>query len=458
VPAPGRFAKTGRMEINYDGLVGPSHNYAGLSYGNVASMSHKAVISNPREAVLQGLEKMKALMELGLHQGVFAPQERPDTTALRGLGFTGSDEAVLKSALTHAPELLAGCSSASSMWTANAATTCASADSEDGKVHFTAANLSNKFHRAIEHPTTSRVMRAMFNDERYFAHHSALPSSGATGDEGAANHTRFASAEGKRGFHFFVFGQIALQSGSLAPKKFPARQSLEASKSIARLHRLPEKNCFFAQQNPLAIDAGAFHNDVVGVGHRDVLFHHEFAYLESEKMWGELQRNYQAACGAELRRVMVSDAEVPLADAVKSYLFNSQLLTLPNGDFCLIAPTECQKTASVHAYIEKMLADSSSLIRQVRFFDLRQSMQNGGGPACLRFRVELNDAEMTAANSGCRMTPALYGDLVGWANKHYRDRLTLQDLADVKFLDESRRALDELTQIMKLGSVYPFQL
>ena len=25
-------------EVNFDGLVGPTHNYAGLSYGNVASL------------------------------------------------------------------------------------------------------------------------------------------------------------------------------------------------------------------------------------------------------------------------------------------------------------------------------------------------------------------------------------------------------------------------------------
>ncbi len=446
------------MEINYDGLVGPSHNYAGLSYGNVASMSHKAQVSNPREAALQGLSKMKALMELGLAQGVFAPQERPDVLALRSLGFAGSDSEILNAAFKKAPELLAACSSASSMWTANAATTCASADSEDGKVHFSAANLENKFHRAIEHPTTSRVLKAMFADGQYFAHHPALTSSGVTGDEGAANHTRFENSDGERGFHFFAYGQVALQTNGVVPKKFPARQSLEASKAIARRHKLPEKNCFFVQQNPVAIDAGAFHNDVVAVGHKRVLFYHELAYLDGDQFWDQLRESFSDACGGDLIRVKVSDQEVPLADAVKSYLFNSQLVTLPGGEICLIAPTECQETASVKDFLGRLLGDANSPIRQVRYFDLRQSMHNGGGPACLRFRVELTAAEMKAANPRCLLTPALYGELVAWVNKHYRDRLTIEDLGDIKFLNECRTALDELTQLLNLGSVYPFQL
>ena len=149
-------------EVNFDGLVGPTHNYGGLSYGNVASQSNSQQGSNPREAARQGLAKMKALMELGFTQGVLAPQERPDVAALRRLGFTGSDAEVIAQAARDAMPLLVASCSASSMWVANAATVSPSADTADGRVHFTAANLNCKFHRSIEHPTTSRVLQAMF--------------------------------------------------------------------------------------------------------------------------------------------------------------------------------------------------------------------------------------------------------------------------------------------------------
>lgn len=445
------------FEANFDGLVGPTHNYAGLSYGNVASMSHKAMVSNPREAVLQGLKKMKALADKGFTQGVLAPQERPDLKVLRRLGFDGTDENVLKSALEHSPAILASCYSASSMWTANAATISPSADSTDGKVHFTAANLNNKFHRSIEHETTSNILKAMFKDESVFVHHESLPRTPAFGDEGAANHTRFCEDYGHAGLQFFVYGQIAFDTTAQAPKKFPARQTLEASKAIARLHKLKDEQCVFAQQNPAAIDAGAFHNDVVSVGNKNVLFYHEDAFLASEDTIGELGRKFSKLSKIPFRPVLVPTKKVPLADAVKSYLFNSQLLSLPNGNMCLVAPQECQETESVRLYTEELVKSPESPIKDILYFDLRQSMQNGGGPACLRLRVALNENEIAKTNKKVLMNDALYSELTTWANKHYRDRLAIADLADPKLVIESRTALDELTKILNLGSVYSFQ-
>ncbi|HAU04522.1 MAG TPA: succinylarginine dihydrolase, partial [Pseudoalteromonas shioyasakiensis] len=166
------------VEVNFDGLVGPTHNYAGLSYGNVASLSHASSHSNPKEAVLQGLEKMKAMHELGLEQGIFAPHARPDINVLKRLGFTGSDSQIIEKAFKADPVLLRACYSASAMWTANAGTISPSVDTLDGKVHFTAANLNNKFHRSLEPVTTTALLKAMFNDERYFSHHTHLPDQG----------------------------------------------------------------------------------------------------------------------------------------------------------------------------------------------------------------------------------------------------------------------------------------
>ncbi|MGL4315483.1 MAG: N-succinylarginine dihydrolase [Pseudomonas sp.] len=443
-------------EMNFDGLVGPTHNYGGLSYGNVASQSNSQVASNPKEAAKQGLGKMKALMDMGFKQGVFAPQERQDVAALRSLGFAGTDAQVIAQAAKQAMPLLAACSSASSMWTANSCTVSPSADTADGRVHFTAANLNCKFHRSIEHPTTSRVLGAMFANEQHFAHHAALPAVGQFGDEGAANHTRFCKGYGDAGVEFFVFGRSAFDSRFPAPQRYPARQTLEASQAVARLHGLSDDGVVYAQQNPSVIDQGVFHNDVIAVGNGEVLFYHQDAFLDTEKMLAELGDKL-ARRGGNFQAVCVPRDAVSVEDAVRSYLFNSQLLTRADGNMLLIVPEECRNNANVWNYLQQ-LTSSNGPIREVKVFDLKQSMQNGGGPACLRLRVALKEQELAAVNPGVVMTASLYDTLNVWVDKHYRDRLAESDLADPQLLVECRTALDELTQILKLGAVYPFQL
>ncbi len=444
------------VEMNFDGLVGPTHNYGGLSYGNVASQSNSQVASSPRQAAKQGLAKMKALMEMGFSQGVLAPQSRPDVDVLRSLGFTGNDAQVIAHAARDAKPLLAACSSASSMWTANSCTVSPSADTADGRVHFTAANLNCKFHRSIEHPKTSRVLAAMFADDKHFAHHPALPAVSQFGDEGAANHTRFCKDYGTAGVEFFVYGRSAFDNRYPAPQLYPARQTLEASQAIARLHGLSDEGVVFAQQNPSVIDQGVFHNDVIAVGNGEVLFHHQDAFLHTDAMLAELQGK-MALRGGDFISVCVPREAVTVEDAVRSYLFNSQLLTRNDGSMLLIVPEECRNNERVWAYLQQ-LTSGLGPIREVKVFDLKQSMQNGGGPACLRLRVALKAQELAAVNPGVIMTPALYDTLVAWVDKHYRDSLTEADLADPQLLIECRTALDELTQILKLGAVYPFQL
>lgn len=442
-------------EVNFDGLVGPTHNYGGLSYGNVASQSNSQQASNPREAARQGLAKMKALMDMGFKQGVLAPQERPDVAALRRLGFAGSDRDVIERAAKEAMPLLVASCSASSMWVANAATVSPGADTADGRVHFTAANLNCKYHRSIEHPTTSRVLAAMFADDKHFAHHAALPAVAQFGDEGAANHTRFCREYGAPGVEFFVYGRSAFDSRFPAPQKYPARQTLEASQAVARLHGLSEDGVVYAQQNPAVIDHGVFHNDVISVGNGEVLFYHEDAYLETGSVLDELQAKL-AAKGGRFQAIQVPRAAVTVEDAVRSYLFNSQLLSRDDGSMLLVVPEECRNNQRVWAYLGQLTSEGGP-VREVKVFDLKQSMQNGGGPACLRLRVALNESELAAVNPGVIMTTPLYDNLVQWVDRHYRDRMSDADLVDPQLLIECRTALDELTRILDLGSVYPFQ-
>ncbi len=442
------------FEANFDGLVGPTHNYAGLSIGNVASLNNAKNTSSPKQAAKQGLQKMKSLSELGLIQGVLAPQERPDVYTLRRLGFTGTDSEVISKAAKQAPAVLKAVCSASSMWTANAATISPSADTADGKIHFTPANLTNKFHRSLEPLTTGRILKAMFSDDKHFAHHQHLPDNDHFGDEGAANHTRLCSDYGSAGVELFVYGRYAFDSSKPAPKRFPARHTLEACEAVARLHGLSENGTVMMQQNPDVIDQGVFHNDVIAVGNQNVLFFHEQAFVDTQSKLDEIRRKFGST--SDLHFIEVQTSEVSVAEAVKTYLFNTQLVTLPNGDMAIIAPTECRDSATVSAYLEQ-LTGRGTPVRQVHYFDVKQSMQNGGGPACLRLRVAMSEAEHQAVNPAVLMNDSLFVRLNQWVDKHYRDQISEADLADPQLLIESRQALDELTQILKLGSVYQFQ-
>lgn len=442
-------------EANFDGLVGPTHHYAGLSVGNEASLHNRDGLSNPRKAALQGLQKMKALADRGFVQGILPPQPRPNVDALRALGFSGSDTQVIARAAATSPQLLSALSSASSMWTANAATVSPSADSADGRVHFTVANLNNKLHRSLEAPVTSAILRATFNNDAHFSHHDALPQQSDFGDEGAANHNRFCGEYDSPGVHLFVYGRRAF-GGGIAPQRYPARQTREASEAVARLHQLNPEYTLFAQQNPDAIDSGVFHNDVIAVSNRHVLFHHQQAFLEQNRLLSQL-RDKCAALELPFVNIEVPQDQVSLEDAVASYLFNSQLLSKPDGKMVIVVPEECRQRENVWRYLNALTTQADSPIDEIELFDLRESMRNGGGPACLRLRVVLSEAERAAVNDGSLMTDARYQQLTRWVEKHYRDRLHSSDLADPQLLREVRQALDELTQILTLGSIYDFQ-
>ena len=442
-----------QFEANFDGLVGPTHNYAGLSYGNVASLNNASASSSPKQAAKQGLKKMKALADLGMVQGVLAPQERPDIASLRRLGFSGTDANVLAIAAKQAPAIFQACCSASSMWTANAATVSPSADTSDGKIHFTPANLTNKYHRSLEPQVTGRILQATFANKKHFVHHPHLPDNEHFGDEGAANHTRLCSDYGKTGLEIFVYGRHAFDTSKPAPKKFPARQTIEASQAVLRLHGLTDDNVVYVQQNPDLIDQGVFHNDVIAVGNQNVLFYHEQAFYQSSKAIAEIKQKFM---GDDLHLICVKTDEVSVQDAIKSYLFNTQIITLANGDMAIIAPTDCKENPAVSAYLTNLVAQNTP-IKHVYYHDVKESMRNGGGPACLRLRVAMTDREYAAVNQSTLINDRQFERLNTWVDTHYRDTLHVDDLSDPQLLIESRTALDELTQLLELGSVYPFQ-
>lgn len=435
------------FEANFDGLVGNTHNYAGLSFGNLASSQHQGQTSSPKAAALQGLLKMKALSDKGLVQGILPPHVRPYLPYLRQLGFTGNDSEILK-LVSAIPTYLSVSSSASNMWVANAATTTPSSDNEDNKLHFTPANLRSMLHRSIEVEQTAHALRCIFNDENYFSHHAPLTGN-IHGDEGAANHTRFCRNYGDEGVHLFVYGQSFFNSSERTPQLFPARQSRESFAAIARLHQLNPAQCIFAQQNPDVIDKGVFHNDVIAVGNQTVLFVHEKAFANQQSVYSQLHHHL----GADLQIIEVPESAVAVEDAVASYLFNAQLVTTDKG-VVLIAPSNCQENPAVNTYCD-YLKQGETAIQDVQFFDLKQSMSNGGGPACLRLRVVLSEDELNHISGNVILTSTLYNILVDWVHEYYRDSLHPSELADVTLLNETYQALTALKDILQLPDLYP---
>jgi succinylarginine dihydrolase len=436
-------------EYNFDGLVGPTHHYAGLSHGNVASLTHAGRPGNPRAAALEGLKKMQFVSSLGVGQAVLPPQPRPDIWTLRRLGFSGSDKDVLSAALTIAPRLLSHCSSASSMWAANAATVAPSSDTFDGRVHFTPANLVGMFHRSLEAQNTTLLFRRLFGDREHFTVHDPLPAHELFGDEGAANHTRLVGDQGA--LHLFGWGRT--QGTAKRPQRYPARQAREASEAIARSHELADSAVLLWQQEPLGIDLGAFHSDVLWVGNDSFVMAHEFAFVEIDRLLADLSRRL----GERFRFCLAAEGELPATEAVAAYPFNSQIVTLPSGKMALIAPRESQASIHCHRFFERLLAEDNP-VSEAHYLDLNGSMRNGGGPACLRLRVVLTDEERTAVVGRVFFDQELHEKLSACIARRYRDRLTLEDLADPTFVRECHVALDEITQILGLGSVYAFQL
>lgn len=434
----------------FDGLPGPTHSHAGLSPGNVAASTHAGQAGNPKAAALESLAKMRVIRGLGVPQAVLPPQPRPDVGTLRRLGFSGSDPEVIASAArTAGGRTLRLASSASAMWTANAATVAPSCDTPDGRVHLTVANLASNFHRSIEVPTTFAVLRALFADPDHFVVHPALPASELWSDEGAANHIRLSTARGVA--HLFCWGKSHHEAAP-SPARHPARQTLEASRALARLHGLGEETAVFPQQDPVGIDAGAFHTDVLAFGHERFLMLHERAFVEVEKVIDDLR----ARLGGELVVALARDAEVPLHEAVATYLFNSELCVLEGGRMVLVAPRHAERCESTRRFLDRLVAEPTPVDR-VEWVDLEASMKNGGGPACLRLPVPLTDAERAAVRGRVFLDDALERELGAWVEKHYRDRLSLEDLADPALHAEGLVALDDLTALLKLGSVYDFQ-
>lgn len=443
---------SGVRDVLIDALVGPTHNFGGLSLGNLASSASSGKVSHPRRAALEGLKKMKRVMELGIPQLVLPPHPRPYLPFLREMGFSGSDREVLEEVCKKSPDLIGVANSASAMWTANMATITPSSDALDKKVHITPANLSAMLHRSIENQFSSELLQRIFPEGEFFSHHTAAPP--VFGDEGAANHMRFGKV-GQAGVNVFVHGCSALDSSTKVDSRFPLRQSHESQVIISRNHQLPLESVEFFQQNHSAINAGVFHNDVIAINHRLLLICHKHAYEDQKAVLDGLKKMCELICEESLTVFEVPSTLLSLDEAVASYLFNSQWVTTSRGETVVFLPEQSQHVFGVRECLDQW--KSLGFYDRSEFVPVEESMRNGGGPACLRLRAELTSEERYACHRDVFLTDDLYDTLVAWVNKYYRDELKISDLQDPKLMNESFHALDELTRILSLPRLYFFQ-
>jgi succinylarginine dihydrolase len=434
-------------EVNFDGIPGPTHLFSGLSPGNIASEINEGAESNPKAAAKQSLEKIKLISGLGIKEAIIPPQIRPEMNIVKMLGYQGSRADQLKKLREEDPKTFKAIFSSAFMWTANAAMISPSPDTKDHRLHLTPANLNSNFHRSLEAQPTYKYFRNIFQTNDFKLH---SPLSSLILDEGAANHTRLCKAYGEPGIEFFVYGYSNKKALIVLPTKYPARQSLEACEEIAKLHELNPEQIVIAQQNPEAIDAGVFHNDVISTGNLNLFIYHEKAFVNQDEIITQLKSKYQNLNKENLITLEIKEDEIALTDAVSSYLFNSQILSPTTEQMILVCPLECKVNIKIAKYInDKSIGNPNIPINKVHYIDLQESMRNGGGPACLRLRIVMNETQIKNTKQEIFFNEVLYDKLNNWIDRFYSEELTTEMLIDEKFLVELDHAYRELDNIFQ---------
>lgn len=444
------------VELNVDALPGPTHVFGGLGVGNVASMQSNQQPSFPKRAALQGLKKAALVARLGVPQFIWLPPQRPDLGLLRRIGFDGPRDQVLAAAFEQAPIAFAAAFSSAFMWAANSGTFSPGVDCADGKNHFTPANLISSWHRSGEASDRAADMQQMFASDAGsslsgLVVHEPLPPLVPLRDEGAANHMRLSDASGRRGINLLVHGDGPDSHTS----RFTLRHTQAASRAIAQLHTLDQRDTFFLQQHPEAIGAGAFHNDVIATSHRDLLIYHEKAFVFGDSDLIAIQQRFEQKCGSPLRTIKISERQLSLAAAIESYFFNSQILTPLAHDgssseaMVLVCPEQCRANQQARAVVEGLVNDDRCPIQSVHYVELGQSMSGGGGPACVRLRIPLEADQLSSLGRAARLTPQLHDALFAAIEATYPDSLSLRDLLDVEVIQATQRAAETLRRVLE---------
>jgi succinylarginine dihydrolase len=431
------------IEINIDGVIGPTHHFGGLGVGNLASLGSRNSNSNPRAAALEGLQKMQLLDSLGVPQYFLPPLKRPNWDWLATLGYRGGRAEVLKRCMDQSPQLLSAAYSSAFMWMANAGTVAPASDTLDGKLHIVPANLCSSLHRGQEAAERRKQLQDFFRDVSDAIVHEPLPAVFPMRDEGAANHIRLCSRDRAQGVHLLVYGPPMESNGM----RFMSRQSEGASRQVARSLCLQDSDVVFAQQPIQAIDSGVFHNDVIAMSHASTLIYHEASFDGSDAVVGALAKRFHQKTGEALRMLHVSEQELTLKDAVSTYLFNSQLVELNHDEIAIICPVQCGAVPQSKALIQRWIEDASNPIAQVHFLPLNESMANGGGPACLRLRVVLSSNQLKSVQNRYRADASRISALTEIVTRMYPESVNLSDMAQLEFAEHALQIVDELGRV-----------
>ncbi|SEI00219.1 succinylarginine dihydrolase [Rheinheimera pacifica] len=423
------------LQLNISELPGPTFMYSGLSKDNVASVQNKHLVANPLKFAQLSLQRMRLLLDEGVPQVIFPPHRRPDMQALEVCGFTGDMSHMISSADKFSNGYLESLLAASSVWTANAATVTPSADSEDGKVHITTANLNSHYHRSIEASQTHAKLARLFSDDKFFCLHQALPGHSRFSDEGAANHMRFHVEAENRGLNVFVYSNDPDN-----PEFVQGRQTLWASKAICQLHALPDSKVLLQKQSKEAISRGIFHNDIISMNSHDLLVFHQQAYEDHESLIEKLMA--QGICCVEIKA-----EEFSLEHALKTYFFNSEFISGKDGGLVLVMSKSCQHDAKVQVQLDRIQTAYSKEIKTM-YVDLDDSLRNGGGPACLRLRVQLNQEQFSAIPSQFLLTQNKLEALQEVVTRFYRESLSYEDVLTEIFQRNLQPVYTKLEQIL----------
>jgi succinylarginine dihydrolase len=433
-------------EFNIDGLIGPTHHFGGLGVGNVASETNRNKIAHPKAAALEGLSKMRKLHELGIPQFYLPPPVRPNCRWMEAMGFRTNDPSDWRHCASQFPSLFSSSLSSSFMWMANAATCSSSVDTIDGLGRIVIANLAASLHRGQENLERHAQLRRLFQHVSTIEVIEALPSLVPLRDEGAANGMRFWNPTNHQGIYVFAFGErnsnttqtATPAKESVHPHVYPSRQTSLASQLVARSLRIRDSRSLFVQQHPKAIDAGVFHNDVIATSHENFLFVHESAYVDQCNQLDRISETFRNQCGGKLGILVVTEEELSLSEAVSTYLFNSQIVTRSDGSWCMLCPIECLNSPAAVQVLRRVQHQESRL-GAIEFVSLKESMANGGGPACLRLRAYASDADIERIPFGARIHDDSLAFLERVITSEYPDSVHLDDFLDLTLVNHGIR-------------------
>lgn len=332
------------------------------------------------------------------------------------------------------------------MWMANAGTCSSRTDTLDGKGRIVIANLTASLHRGQESEERHLQLRYLFQDLDQFEVVQALPSVHPLRDEGAANAMRFWNPKNNRGMYVFVFGEGYSQAKNVShpeiarmlPKVHPSRQTALASQLVARRLGIGDTRSLFVQQLPKAIDAGVFHNDVIATSHEDFLLVHECAYVDQPNSLDRMADIFRKQCHGTLRTLVITEKELSLSEAVATYLFNSQIVTRKDGSWLMLCPVECQESPTASQVLKRIQREEPR-IGAIEFVSLRESMANGGGPACLRLRTYASEQEIDELPARTRIQDESLSFLEGVIASEYPETVQLEDFLDLDLVSHCFR-------------------